>query len=113
MTYRQGPPLPCPHCGVQLAAFEEARPKWRCRSCGGTLVGGEELQFEVASATPVELAPRMPIRPPLACPICGDPMIACAIHDVPAERCERDRCVWFERGDLGRARRGLVQPIRT
>jgi Zn-finger nucleic acid-binding protein len=100
---------PCPRCGVTLAKQEDGR-KWRCRTCGGTLVAEDELVGLPGFAA---LEPRPADEAALACPLCGDPLAPVVLSslehdrdpvDVALDRCERDRVVWCDAGELGRIR---------
>ena len=100
MTYRDPGPLPCPRCGDPLAAFEETRAKWRCKQCGGTLVGAEELIVELGERELV----RAIASPEVPCPLCREPMMPMEVGEHRIDRCDRHGYVWFDRGVLGRVR---------
>jgi Zn-finger nucleic acid-binding protein len=103
MTYRDAPML-CPHCGEELAEVAPDRAKWRCRSCGGILVGAEELEREVAPHGEVILDTITGIRDTRPCPLCHEAMTAYVLYGIEIDRCGNDGGVWFDRGELGRAR---------
>jgi hypothetical protein len=101
MTYRDLGPLPCPRCGDPLAAFNEGRAKWRCKQCGGTLVGAEEIAVEIGERQFV----RAVATPTIPCPLCREPMTPMEVGDYRVERCAAQGYVWFERGVLGSVRK--------
>jgi hypothetical protein len=41
---------------------------------------------------------------PVGCPACGERMQQVELFGIELERCTRDRCVWFDGGELGYAR---------
>ena len=41
--------MPCQRCAATLVRYED-REKWRCKICGGALVGGDQLAVEIGRA---------------------------------------------------------------
>jgi ribosomal protein L37AE/L43A len=107
--YREAGPLPCPQCGDPLAAFTEARAKWRCRQCGGTLVGAEELAVEIGEHS----LERVNIKMNAPCPRCHEPMVPMRLRDQFVAQCSKDGYVWFERGVIGLVRKALLRAEDT
>lgn len=102
MTYREQI-KPCPLCGVELIAVGRGRAKWRCGTCGGILVGAEELEREVGGELVLDTVTG--IRDTRPCPMCHEPMTAYGLFGIEIDRCATDGAIWFDRGELGRARR--------
>ena len=102
MTYREID-MACPECGTPLSQYE-GRDKWRCKSCGGALVGATELTLDWAN--PPGAAARA--RP---CPRCRGDMFAFVVADVTLDRCARDGLMWFDRGELGKLKTALAEPV--
>ena len=95
--------MPCPACGTPLTQYE-GRDKWRCADCGGVLVGTDEV--DLVMATPKTSDDRK--RP---CPHCGRDMFAFEIETLTLDRCEDDRVMWFDLGELGRLRTLCTEPV--
>ena len=101
----------CPRCGKPLAHYPD-RDKWRCKTCNGVLVGGEQLVVEIGPQAEAVLddeadATRPAIHP---CPACAYPMTPYTIaHTPPIEldRCVADRLVWFDGGEIGKVRNAI------
>jgi ribosomal protein S27AE len=87
-----------------LAAVAPDRAKWRCGSCGGILVGAQELEREIGDRG-LTLETVTGVRTTRHCPRCGEPMTAYLLFGIEIDRCGADGAVWFDRGELGRARR--------
>jgi len=106
--------LQCPRCGKRLAQYPE-RDKWRCRSCNGVLVGAEQLVVELGPQAEAVLdgdvdPARSAIHP---CPACAFPMTPYTLIGkaemlpVELDRCAADRLVWFDGGEIGKARAAI------
>ena len=94
----------CPQCGESLVQYD-ARDKWRCAKCGGVLVAGAELERELGEqGRELVLETRTGLRETRPCPYCHEPMTGFWLDDVSLDRCDKDGLVWFDRGELGRAR---------
>jgi hypothetical protein len=102
MTYRDQARA-CPRCQLAVEQLGD-RAKWRCKACVGALVGLDELAGELDVD---KLVPRTASEDALACPLCGMSMQPVEIGGVPLDRCEADRVVWFDAGELGRMRTRL------
>jgi Zn-finger nucleic acid-binding protein len=102
VTYRTTE-MPCPECGAKLDKYED-RDKWRCPACNGALVGTSELELEAAATAE-------PTFPPRACPQCQRAMFGFAVADLTLDRCATCHLVWFDRGELGRLRTALAEPV--
>ena len=95
--------MACPECGTPLARYE-GRDKWRCTACGGALVGASELVLDDAN-------PPASASPPRACPQCGGEMFPFFIEGIELDRCAKDSLIWFDRGELGKLRTVLAEPV--
>ncbi len=103
--------LQCPRCGKPLASYP-GRDKWRCRTCNGVLVGGEQLVVEIGpQATAVLDSEADPSRPAIhPCPGCAFPMTPYTVAGTPPvelDRCVGDGLVWFDGGEIGKVRAGI------
>lgn len=100
--------LQCPRCGKPLAHYPD-RDKWRCRTCNGVLVGGEQLIVEIGPhAQAVMEGEGDTTRPAIhPCPACAFPMTPYTIAPVELDRCIADRVVWFDGGEIGKVRAGI------
>ncbi len=101
MTYRELE-MPCPECGTPLTQYD-GREKWRCADCGGLLVGTEEV--DLVMSTPKTSHDRK--RP---CPRCRRDMFAFELGPLTLDRCENDRVMWLDLGELGRLRTLCADP---
>ena len=81
------------------------RAKWRCRQCGGILVGAEEIEMEVGGELTLETVSG--VRDTRPCPLCHEPMAYYSLLGIEIDRCATDGAIWFDRGELGRARQEL------
>lgn len=95
--------MACPECGTKLTRYED-RDKWRCPACNGALVGLSEMTIE----TPAGSVPSFPAR---ACPQCRREMFAFEVADLTLDRCATCNVLWFDRGELGRLRTALAEPV--
>lgn len=102
MTYRSVD-MTCPACGTPLAQYE-GRDKWKCTSCGGALVGASEL--ELLGVLPLASAER-----PRPCPQCRRDMFPFTIAGMTLDQCAEDGLQWFDRGELGRLKTALAEPV--
>jgi Zn-finger nucleic acid-binding protein len=102
VTYRSVD-MACPECGTPLEQYE-GRDKWRCKKCGGALVGASEL--ELLGLLPLAAAAR-----PRACPRCQKEMYPFEVVGVTLDQCGRDSLIWFDRGELGKLKAALAQPV--
>lgn len=102
MTYREVD-LACPECGTPLAQYE-GRDKWRCKGCGGALVGASELVLDWANPPASAARPRR-------CPKCRAEMFPFFIEDIELDRCAKDALIWFDRGELGKLKAALAEPV--
>ena len=107
--------MPCPRCGATLVRYED-REKWRCKTCGGALVGGDQLAVEIGQfARRVLEEPADPDRPALhPCPVCAFPMTPYTIgagktSAIELDRCVDDTLVWFDHAEIGKVR-ALPEP---
>ncbi len=105
-------PMRCPQCGVDLVAID-TRDKWRCKQCVGVLVGIQQVELELGEGGRRTIfataqAQRDGTRP---CPACHQPMEPIRLVGIEIERCVADGYVWFDRGELGRARQELTHEI--
>lgn len=106
----------CPRCGTALI---DARAARGCATCGGFWVEEPVLTEMVLEMLPVppaqlsrlQLAVLERMGDPLACPTCGAPMEATAIHLVSIDRCAKHG-VWFDRDELARALERVGDPAR-
>ena len=99
-------PMQCPRCGKQLSQYAD-RQKWRCKSCNGVLVGGEQLVVEIGpNAENVLSGDADPERPAIhPCPVCAFPMTPYTIgKTIELDRCVTDKMVWFDGGEIGKVR---------
>lgn len=104
--------LPCPQCGVPLAALD-SRAKWRCKQCVGVLVGVAQIEIELGqdgrrTIFATAHAERAGTRP---CPACREPMEPIRLVGIEIERCVADGYAWFDRGELGRACREITHEV--
>jgi Zn-finger nucleic acid-binding protein len=97
--------MQCPRCGKELVQYPD-RDKWRCKSCYGALVGGQQLEVEIGPhARAVIEGPADPARPALhPCPVCAFPMTPFTIGKIEVDRCVEHALVWFDGGEIGRVR---------
>ena len=102
MTYRSVD-MACPECGTPLVQYE-GRDKWRCTACGGALAGASELVLDWAN--PPASASRA-----RACPQCGGEMFPFFVEGIELDRCAKDALIWFDRGELGKLRAALAEPV--
>lgn len=105
MTAYRDQPLLCPQCGEALVAVARDRSKWRCSKCGGILVGADEIELEVGGE--LELETITGVRDTRPCPLCHEAMAYFTLFGIEIDRCATDGAIWFDRGELGRARREL------
>ena len=100
----------CPHCAAALARYD-ARDKWRCKACLGTLVGATELKLELGALGAHLGDPAISLLPggwqTKGCPGCGDTMTPINLGPLTLDRCDREQLLWFDRGELGRVRTDL------
>lgn len=102
MTYRSVD-MACPECGTPLVQYE-GRDKWRCKSCGGALCGADELAL--LGVLPLAAADR-----PRSCAQCKGEMFPFTVVGVTIDRCGRCSLLWFDRGELGKLRDALAEPV--
>ncbi|MBA3462653.1 MAG: zf-TFIIB domain-containing protein [Deltaproteobacteria bacterium] len=102
MTYRTVD-MACPECGTKLQQYE-GRDKWRCTSCNGALVGVSEMELDSATPPPATSPARL-------CPKCQQDMIPFELADLTLDRCPHCVVIWFDRGELGRLRTALAEPV--
>ena len=102
MTYRSVD-MACPECGTPLEQYE-GRDKWRCPTCGGALVGATELALDWANP------PGSP-APARRCPQCAREMFAFVLERIALDRCAKCALLWFDRGELGKLRTALAEPV--
>ncbi|MBA2539915.1 MAG: zf-TFIIB domain-containing protein [Deltaproteobacteria bacterium] len=97
--------MQCPRCGKPLAHYPD-RDKWRCKTCNGALVGGEQLVVEIGPhAQEVLDGAADPARQALhPCPVCAFPMTPYTIGTIEVDRCVEHRLVWFDGGEIGKIR---------
>jgi Zn-finger nucleic acid-binding protein len=104
MPYRNQK-MQCPRCGKELVRYQD-RDKWRCKSCNGALVGGDQLEVEIGPlAREVVDGPADPARQALhPCPVCAFPMTPYTIGKIEIDRCVEHSLVWFDGGEIGKVR---------
>lgn len=104
--------LPCPECGVPLAALD-TRDKWRCKQCAGVLVGIVQLEVELGEGGRdlVYESPRARKRGTRGCPACRAVMEPTNVLGIELDRCVQDGYVWFDRGELGRAAQRITSDV--
>ena len=105
MAYREQT-RPCPQCGVELIVVQRGRAKWRCGTCGGILVGAEEIERELGGPLVLDTISGV-IRDIRSCPVCQEPMTLYLLSGIEIDRCSTDGAIWFDRAELGRARREI------
>jgi Zn-finger nucleic acid-binding protein len=108
VAYREVPRL-CPQCGIELLQLDAGREKWRCQQCGGILVGASELEREVRGDLVLDTVTGA--RDTRPCPLCREPMTGYRLVGIELDRCATDGAVWFDRGELGRARLEIAGAI--
>ena len=101
MTYRTVD-MACPECGTPLVQYQD-REKWRCPACNGALVGVSELALDPVTPS-ADFAAR-------ACPKCQGEIVAFQLANVTLDRCPICTVIWFDRGELGRLRTALAEPV--
>lgn len=100
--------LACPRCTSPLER-PARRETWTCSACNGLAIELDDLIRLLAKfssglvgrhANDVD-APTVSAAP-LPCPVCTDPMRPVTLHGVRADRCDRDKLVWFDASELDR-----------
>jgi len=92
----------CPRCGGALVQYD-VRQKWRCKTCMGGLLGPDELQGDLGLFQNAFTVTGTPSQ--FACPACGTEMQRIRMRGIELDRCEQDRHIWFDGGELGRIRK--------
>jgi len=101
--------MKCPRCGVDLVRYDD-RDKWRCKTCNGALVGGEQLEVELGELAKAVLHDEAdPARPAIhPCPVCAFPMTPYTVDTIEIDRCVGDSIVWFDGGEIGKVRAAIA-----
>ena len=87
--------LACPRC---FAALEPDHGIHVCRACRGGFVRESVLVEMVAALGGEGVRYQLRTGPVVACPACGDQMVATAIEGVPVDRCFHG--IWFDADEL-------------